>query len=340
VEPAPRDRPADDLGGEAPFPPSPASDPTLAADPRGPLEAAFPGAEILTVEPLAGGRMNATYKAVVSGRPHPYVVRMHLRGEETARREWEIARLVHGRVPIPEIVWTGASGGVPASVQHFVEGTSLAEVLARGNDNDCRQAARATGEALAAIGGFTFRAAGFLGPGLEVTEPHGPPSAMRRFIADCLFKGGAAERLGEALAARVVNFVQRTAHRLDRLRDTKCLVHADFNVHHVLLRRVSNAWTVAAVLDWEFAFSGIPLWDVGSMLRRADALRPDFAEPFARAFAERGGELPQDWRALSRLLDLMNLMEFLTRPNAPAEVYDEAIAWTAASMAAAETEVR
>jgi aminoglycoside phosphotransferase (APT) family kinase protein len=317
---------------------NPAPTAAPATDPRGPLSAAFPGADILSVEPLAGGRMNATYKAFVSGRPHPYVVRMHLRGEETARREWEIARLVHGRVPIPEIVWTGVGdgNGNPASVQHFVEGTPLADVLARGNDNDCRQAARAAGETLAAIGGFTFRAAGFLGPGLEVTEPHGPPSAMRRYIADCLFKGGAAEKLGEPLAARVVNFVQRTAHRLDRLRDTKCLVHADFNVHHLLMRRVENAWTVAAVLDWEFAFSGVPLWDVGSMLRRADALRPDFAEPFARSFAEHGGELPPDWRALSRLLDLMNLMEFLTRPNAPSEVSGQAIAWVAESMAAAE----
>jgi hypothetical protein len=102
------------------------------------------------------------------------------------------------------------------------------------------------------------------------------------------------------------------------------------------MRRVSNAWTVAGVLDWEFAFSGIPLWDVGSMLRRTDALRPDFADPFTRSFAEHGGELPPDWRPLCRLLDLMNLMEFLTRPAASAEVYDEAIAWTAESMAAAD----
>lgn len=308
------------------------------AFPTSALAAAFPGAAIVAAEPLPGGARNGMWKVSVSGRPSSFVVRLHRHGGESARKEWDIARLVHGRVAVPEIVWTGADedSGLPVTIHRFVDGTPLSEILERGNDNDVRQAARAAGAVLAAIGGFTFRAAGFLGPGLEVAEPHGPPSAMRRYITDCLFKGGAAERLGEPMAARVLNFTQRTAHRLDRLRDTACLVHADFNPRHLLLRRVNNAWTVAAALDWEFAFSGIPLWDIGSMLRFADPLRPDFADPFARAFAEHGGELPQEWRALARLLDLMNLMEFLTRPNAPQAVYDRAIRWVGESMAASE----
>ena len=45
--------------------------------PPSPLDLAFPGAEILSSEPLTGGRMNVNYKVSVAGRPHPFVVRVH-----------------------------------------------------------------------------------------------------------------------------------------------------------------------------------------------------------------------------------------------------------------------
>jgi hypothetical protein len=92
-------------------------------------------AEVLSAEPLPGGRMNQTWKIAVSGRPQPFVLRGHMQGEETARREWELARLLHGRVPVPGTVWAGfdEESGRPVSIQRFVDGAPVADVLRRGN---------------------------------------------------------------------------------------------------------------------------------------------------------------------------------------------------------------
>jgi hypothetical protein len=64
------------------------------------------------------------------------------------------------------------------------------------------------------------------------------------------------------------------------------------------------------ILDWEFAWAGPALFDVGMMLR----WRPP--EPFIRGLElglreDPGASLPPDWRRLAELLDLFNLVGFL-----------------------------
>jgi aminoglycoside/choline kinase family phosphotransferase len=70
------------------------------------------------------------------------------------------------------------------------------------------------------------------------------------------------------------------------------LVHADFNPKNILVRGAS----VAAVLDWEFAFSGTPLFDVGNMLRFAERYPPGY-------LLTRPPDHPYFQRARERLLE-------------------------------------
>ena len=86
------------------------------------------------------------------------------------------------------------------------------------------------------------------------------------------------------------------------------LVHADYNPKNLLMQ----GGKVTAVLDFEYAFSSSPLFDVGNMLRFPR--RPDFVEGFVAGFRDGGGELPPNWRELSRALDIYSLADFLTRP--------------------------
>lgn len=292
------------------------------------LAAAFPGAEARAVVALPGRNLNA--RVSIAGRTGPYLLRVHARGREAARVEWEVARLAYRKAYVPEIVWTSEDGGPegrPCSILRWVEGETLAEVLRLGSAEDARQAAWAAGEALARVGAHTFREPGFLGPGLAVVEPTGRPSqAVRGAIEYCLFRAGAAERLGEPLAGRVWTFAMRYAHRLDRLADAACLVHGCYTPEHIVLRRVSGVWTVAAVVDWEDAFSGSPLWDVGALMRRVSLAFPHFADPFLKAFLKGGGEAPADILPLARLFDLVPLMQDLTRENLPPDRQEQTVA--------------
>jgi len=86
---------------------------------------------------------------------------------------------------------------------------------------------------------------------------------------------------------------------------------------------VSPRWEVSAVLDWEFAFAGPPLIDVGLFLRAGEALPAGFREAFVAGYRAAGGELPDDWLPLSRLIDVLSQVTFLNGPQERPRVFAE-----------------
>jgi len=80
---------------------------------------------------------------------------------------------------------------------------------------------------------------------------------------------------------------------------------------------------VAAVLDWEFAFSASPAIDFGNLLRQPLGSRQSFVDALVAAYETAGGHLPPDWRAIARIADLYAWADFLARPAAsPALIAD------------------
>lgn len=285
------------------------------------IQPAFPGGTVTDSAPL-DGMANSSYRVTLDGREAPVTVRVYTRAPESAAREWEIMANVARRVPVPHIFWQGSNPDLidkPYAILRWVDGVPLDEVIAEGGP-EAHQAAYAAGEVLGRIGSFTFPKAGFLGPDLTIAEPMDSfAQGIRDCVRDCAFKGIAAERMGRDLSARMWSFAMRHVGRLNRIRDGKCLVHADFHGRHLIMRRSREEWTVAGVLDWEFAFSGPQLFDMGQMIRY-QGMPPEYHDDFARGFADHGGELPEDWRTIGRVCDLVNLMQFLSRPELTTEM--------------------
>ena len=69
------------------------------------------------------------------------------------------------------------------------------------------------------------------------------------------------------------------------------------------------------MLDWEFAFAGAPLNGIGNFLRYSSRQLPEYESGFIEGYVQAGGILPDDWRRLARLVDLINLLDFLGRPD-------------------------
>jgi hypothetical protein len=59
------------------------------------------------------------------------------------------------------------------------------------------------------------------------------------------------------------------------------------------------------VLDWEFAYAGSALSDIGQLLRWQPPER--FVQAFAEAYSRHGGRLITDWRRWAATFDLVNL---------------------------------
>jgi Ser/Thr protein kinase RdoA (MazF antagonist) len=141
-----------------------------------------------------------------------------------------------------------------------------------------------------------------------------------RFAELCVASPNLQSRIGPALREKTLALVWSYASELAGLDDTRSLVHGDFGKRNVIVRQIAGTWSVAAVLDWEFAFSGSPLADIGHFLRYERKSRP-VAEPhFSTGYLHAGGKLPERWRRLARIVDLIALCESLTHDGLPGPI--------------------
>ena len=184
-----------------------------------------------------------------------------------------------------------------------------------------RGAAEAVGRTLAALATVRFEQFGMLGHDGRVEDPLIP--TLRQGLTDAmrgwLLGGRPGERLGRDRAERVWRHIEANASLWDPLEGAPCLVHSDYNPANLLVAEENGSWVVRGVLDWEFAWAGPNVFDIGNMLRcTPDApafthskLPEGYEEAFITGFVEGGGILPPQWKRTIRLLDFLNLVSFL-----------------------------
>jgi len=304
------------------------------------IEPAFPGSSIAEWSVLGAGLANTNLRFRLQGDPAAYVLRVHTRDPEAARRERALMSLLaHGPapgIPVPRLIYTEGApqrGQHPYSIWSFVEGTLLADLFQQLGPSELVEIARVCGQVLARFRQYPFTVCGGLGAELDVTREYGPPSRfLPDFVRSALFEGRAGERLGAALRDQLWPLVERASPRLSAIDGPYSLVHGDYKRSNLLLRRsggsgsgreVSPRWEVSAVLDWEFAFAGPPLIDVGLFLRAGEALPAGFREAFVAGYRAAGGELPDDWLPLSRLIDVLSQLTFLNDARERPRVFAE-----------------
>jgi aminoglycoside phosphotransferase (APT) family kinase protein len=282
------------------------------------LRRVLPGRRITAAEPLGGGYRNENIRLVTDGGS--YVLRRYLRGDAARTCAIEAAlavRLAAEAVPAAEVIAAdpeGGAAGLPLLLARHMPGVMVSEAVAREPAAAAGLGA-AAGRALAAIGAVTFPGGGaFTGPDL-VPSPEALPASLPEFLESCLRAGNAAGALSPAEIGRLRALAAAAADPLARsVGRARQLVHSDYNGKNLLAVGGDGRWSISAVLDWEFAFSGSPLTDVGNMLRFRACRPAGFAGGFVAGYRDAGGQLPERWREISEALDLYALADFLTRP--------------------------
>ncbi|MGW1101858.1 phosphotransferase family protein [Streptomyces sp. NPDC002540] len=286
------------------------------------MERALPGLDLSAVTPLPGGFTN-DMRLVTTRQGERYVLRRYRSSGTRMRRntcavETAVLERAAPTVPVVDVVASDPHGdatGRPTLVYRFVHGVPLGQVLA-GNPAAAEAAGLgvAVGAVLAGIAAVRLPRPGpFHDVSLVPAEGDGEAADLPGFVERCLATGnGDALTPDETDALR--GLAARTGHRVADVSGHSRLVHCDFNPKNLLVSRQGGRWDVAAVLDWEQAFSGSPLYDVGNMLRFAHLYPPSFVDGFVSGYRDAGGPLPRDWRELSRTLDLFTLADILTAP--------------------------
>jgi aminoglycoside phosphotransferase (APT) family kinase protein len=297
------------------------------------VSTAFPHRQVSHAELLSGGRINTNLKLTFGTGEPPAVLRLHKKGSAACAKETQVIELIKSTVPVPEILYVnseGLDGSGPFSVIEFIEGLTFQQLKRTGNLAAIQQASSSVGKTLAAIGRYSFSKPGSLlvtsTNELEVGDPFTRTANPIPEIHDLFLESDLTQRrLGADLTRGLHEFVWAWAPLLPDITNVSQLVHSDFGNRNILVDEVKGEWKVVAVLDWEFAFSGSPLLDVGNFLRYDSTWEPLREPYFSRSFVEHGGELPENWREVVRVIDLTALVECLGHDYLPDDVTAEII---------------
>lgn len=265
------------------------------------------GAEVV---PLSGGYSGETF--LVTGAGEQAVLRLYARDPGRAAVDQALLERLRGVLPVPRVLEAVTLPGGPEQppflLLEALPGDRLDVVLPAADEPLRRRLGEAVAGVLVLLATERMPRAGrFVDATLE-PEPFpagaGDQAAfLEAHLAAPFFDAlTAAERDSLRAVARHARDVAAGTGRV-------ALVHADLNPKNLLVDPATGG--VTGVLDWEYAYAGAPLADIGNLLRfETDAV---FGRTVAETYADRAPDVPPDWPEIARALDLYALIDLAAR---------------------------
>ena len=271
----------------------------------------------LEVVRCQGGCMNYNYRVVAKGRT--LLLRVNNRKPSLAKLEYLIERKLRGVLPIPELYEVGEG----YSVQQFVEGVLLSQVVQDEPERSWLPAIRQAGQAVGVLQGIKFEFMGFFDENLQPQKANSP-HPLWDFAQEMLENANVRKALGD-LHVHLYGVVHDYKELITEPFEAT-FVHGDFDPSNIIVQKCRGKWRIAAIIDWEFASAGYWLWDVGNMLRYAHKLPKSYEGEFLGGVLE-SLELPSNWRQqciihnILALLDILSRDDPVLRPVATKDIY-------------------
>ena len=281
--------------------------------------------DISRIDRISGGLVNTNIKVTLC--EDAVLLRIYQRGAKEGLKEAALIRRLAGRVPVPELLFAAEHNPITGhaySILRWIEGRSL-DGLARAGE-ELAPAARGLGEALANVHTMKFQRFGYLNQELNIVDRIDFDHAGLLAYLDNFLAGGVGpDRLGRDLLAAIRRLVERQGDRIASWPGAPCLVHGDCNGSNLIVARTrAGQWELAAMLDWEFAFSGTPGFDFAHFLRPPLGVHAAFGDVAAASYRAAGGMLPPNWRAIARFTDLFAWMDVISRAGSAEQVIADA----------------
>ena len=270
---------------------------------------ALPQKQITSYEIIPGGCANLNIKLSFINKDEPLVLRLYFRDKDATYREQKITELIGKTVPVPRYYTVGDFRQYRYAIIEFIEGVTLRDFLLDCSEKDMQSIMYSAGEMLVRIQLYKFERSGFFDRNLNVTTPFSAEDLLR-FIRERLEHPTVIEQLSLSVRDSIAQIIDLNSSCLPPDPSTH-LVHADYDPANILVHRIRGVWEIAAIIDWEFAFSGPWLCDVANMMRYAHHMPSVFEQSFLQGIEHAGLMLPAHWRITVDLLNLVSLLDCL-----------------------------
>ena len=279
------------------------------------------------VVPLAGGYSGETF--LVSTGGDQAVLRLYVRQPERAAIDLALLERLHGLVPVPAVldaVTVGAPDQPPFLLLEALPGDRGDLVLPAADAALRRRIGAAVAGVLVLLGTVRFPRHGqFRDAQLDPVAFAGHTAGMAPFLAAHLDRPWFAGRPRDEIES-----LRAVATAADDLTEQvfgsdlgvpsggragfgqPVLVHSDFNPKNLLLDPATGG--VTGVVDWEYAYAGSTLADLGNLLRFETD--PEFAGAVVQTYRTFAPSLPDAWLDVARALDLTALIDLAARDQA------------------------
>ncbi|MBS1727200.1 MAG: aminoglycoside phosphotransferase family protein [Armatimonadetes bacterium] len=267
------------------------------------------GIAVASAIPIQEGLANSNY-FVETDEGRRLVFRVCQSEPDSKPLQIAVARRLGRAIPMPNVVEELPES--PYLLMEWLPGRTMQARWADGEQEQVLEAAHSIGLALAKIASHRMGTCGFLNPRLTVVEPWGNLyEAFNRYRSDHARYAYLKGRMSFENLMATEGLWQKRKEPLTAVMDQACLSHGDFKASNLLI----EDGRLSGVLDWDFVHAGTWLLDAGQVLRYLGDRREDFAERFASGMIEGGMKLPDRWQEMARIVDLMNLVDFLCRPK-------------------------
>ncbi len=267
----------------------------------------------MEIVPLSGGYSGETFLVTSAGEQA--VLRLYARRPERAAVDLALLERVRGLVPVPRVLEAvtvpGGPDRPPFLLLEALPGDRLDLVLPAADPSLLRRLGEAVAGVLVLLATERMPQVGaFVDARLDPEPFAGAAADPVSWLEAHLHRGWLARLPARERAG--LRAVARRARELGGRTSRVSLVHSDFNPKNLLVDPASGG--VTGVLDWEFAYAGSPIVDVGNLLRFET--EPEFATAVAGSYAARAPDLPEGWLEVARALDLTALVELACRSAA------------------------
>jgi len=261
---------------------------------------------------LSEGCANTNYKIEFSGTHPPLVLRIYVREKSALAREIYIHDLVENLIPVPDIFYHDTSCKViehPYALMQWVDGILMRDLILNNEKDGIASTAFEAGIYLYHISQIKYDQGGFFQADGSI-RAFNEDEKYLAYVNMLLNNDTVIQSLEKARIKKLNELITNNQSDLPLINDAN-LTHGDYDPANILVVKKSDIWQIAAVLDWEFAFSGTYFLDIGMMLRFSHKITPTFEQRFIKGFKDEGGKLPETWKKSAKMMDLLCLLQLI-----------------------------